>query len=216
MGAGNSVPRIHSRVRGPHGREACAGVSPQGRCTVSLPAWSSVGVTPVSSLPRSLCTSYSLRTPNKTAEVTRTPEGVGSEGSVLLGAPSPALTTRPASGGGPVRPGWHHKPRRSPRGASITRPRVRSVRTHHEAPAISSRRRVRRARLAAHHEASSTYREARRVDLASLDAHHEPQHLPRPPCCTYVAGACGMGWPRTGRHGTRRGNDSKPFRAVTR
>ena len=36
------------------------------------------------------------------------------------------------------------------------------------------------------------------------------------PCCTYVAEACGTGWDRTGRHGTRRDNDSKSFRAVTR
>nr|WP_269744460.1 Imm52 family immunity protein [Stigmatella aurantiaca] len=38
----------------------------------------------------------------------------------------------------------------------------------------------------------------------------------RPPCCTYVAGACGMGWDRMGRHGTRRDNDSESFRAVAR
>jgi hypothetical protein len=43
-----------------------------------------------------------------------------------------------------------------------------------------------------------------------------PQRSPRPPCCTYVAGACGMEWDRTGRYGTRRDNDSKSSRAVTR
>jgi hypothetical protein len=36
------------------------------------------------------------------------------------------------------------------------------------------------------------------------------------PCCTYVAGACGTGWARTGRHGTRWDNDSKSFREVAR
>ena len=37
-----------------------------------------------------------------------------------------------------------------------------------------------------------------------------------PSCCTYVAGTCGTGWNRTGRHGTRRDNDSESFRAVMR